>query len=223
MKNSNTTSAKILNFLILAAVILLAGILIGKGSDIGLFEKDVNFPTATVLDVPVPLQHFSLLDHNGEEFGRFSLVRKWTFIFFGYTNCPDICPTALIDMNGIYNNLVEKDKLGNTQFIFVSVDPARDTVEQMKEYVPFFNENFIGVTGDPEVIESISAPLGVAYTRMPGKNDDDYLVDHSASLLLIDPLGRLRAIFLPPHAPEAMAEDFIKIRKKYAEECCINP
>jgi protein SCO1/2 len=219
--STSYSSQKLIRFLPFAVVLLIAAILLGRGYKGGLWEG--GFPTATVLDVPVPLPYFSLSDHNGEEFGRFSLVRRWTFIFFGYTNCPDICPTALVDMNGIYNSLVEKDKLENTQFVFISVDPARDSVAQMEEYVPFFNDDFIGVTGDPEVIASISAPLGVAYTRMPGENDDDYLVDHSASLLLIDPLGRLRAIFLPPHAPEAMAEDFIRIRKKYAEECCINP
>jgi protein SCO1/2 len=212
---------RLFNFLALAVILLIAAVLLGRGFNTGLFKKETTFPSATVLDVPVPLPHFSLLDHNGEEFGRFSLVRKWTFTFFGYTHCPDICPTALVDMNAIYHSLVEKNKLGNTQFVFVSVDSDRDTVELMKEYVTFFNEDFIGVTGDPETVTSISVPLGVSYIRVPSESDDDYLVDHSASLLLIDPLGRMRAIFLPPHDPEAIADDFRGIRDKYAEECCI--
>lgn len=187
-----------------------------------------RFPSATVLEVPVPIYQISLTDHNGQNFKVQRLAGKWSFMFFGYTHCPDVCPTALIDLNAVYNRLLEQNALVDekynvgTQFIFVTVDPERDTVEKLKEYVPYFNENFIGLTADPDMIAKLAHPLGVAYMRNSGNDsNEDYLVDHTASFLLIDPIGRLRATFPPPHDHRQIAEDFRNIRNKYAEECCI--
>lgn len=222
-------TVNLLRFLLPGIMVLLLGLWIGRSFNHDVSDKEPDkYPSATVLAVPAPLPLFFLTDHNGEEFNQWSFVRKWTLMFFGYTHCPDVCPTALVDMNNIYHNLVENDDLSekeygiSTQFVFVSVDPERDTVEQMKDYVPFFNKDFIGVTGDAESIGKLARPLGVGYMRVPEKDDgDDYLVDHSASLLLIDPLGRLRAIFSPPHDPDQIVEDFRKIRTEFTAECCI--
>jgi protein SCO1/2 len=149
-------------------------------------------------------------------------------MFFGYTFCPDVCPIALVDLNNIHNNLVEKGDLiekrfgVNTQVVFVTVDPERDKANELKEYISFFNDDFIGVTGKPEEIDSLAHPMGIAYRRVPGKDPEgEYYIDHSASFLLIDPLGRLRASFPPPHDPNQVAEEFRRIRDKYTEECCI--
>ncbi len=210
---------------------MVLGIWLGRDFNNKSSPKRVDeFPSATVLQIPIPIFSFSLTDHNGLPFTPDNLSRKWTFMFFGYTHCPDICPMALVDLNNIYHNLVEKGDLilkkykVGTQFVFVTVDPERDTVEQLKEYIPYFNKNFIGLTGESDVIASLAHPLGVAYRRVPSKDsENDYLVDHTASFLLIDPLIRLRATFSPPHDPKQVAEDFRNIRKKYAEECCIFP
>ena len=221
-------SFNMLRHVILGIVLLLTGIWLGMDlvSDDKLEKRDV--PSATIYEIPVTLPKFILLDHNGKEFNQWSLSRKWTFMFFGYTFCPDVCPVALVDLDDIYQNLIEKGDLTekkfkiNTQFLFVTVDPERDTVEEMKEYVPHFNEAFVGVTGSKNEIDLLARPMGVAYRRVPGEDSEgDYLVDHSASFLLIDPLGRLRASFPPPHDPNQIAEDFRKIRRKYTEECCI--
>ncbi|RJR16307.1 MAG: SCO family protein [Nitrospiraceae bacterium] len=215
---------------VIAGIMLLAlGIWLGKSYKSPVVKKADEFPSATILEVPVPLLQFSLSDHNGNLFTPDNLMRKWTFIFFGYTHCPDVCPTALVDMNNIYHNLagtnelIEKTFGVGTQFLFITVDPERDTVSELKDYVPFFNEHFIGLTGEADMIDSIARPLGIAYRRVPGKYAaKDYLVDHSASILLIDPLGRMRAVFSPPHVPKMIAEDFRNIRGKYTEECCIS-
>jgi protein SCO1/2 len=231
MRNNSISSGPIQILLLVIAGILLLGIGIwfGKGHNTPPANRADEFPSATVLDVPVALLEFSLNDHRGNLFTPNNFAGKWTFMFFGYTHCPDVCPTALVDMNNIYHNLAEKGDLSEknfgigTQFVFISVDPERDTVKELKEYVPFFNERFIGITGNAEVIESIARPMGIAYRRVPGKNaDKDYLVDHSASILLIDPLGRMRAVFSPPHVPKTIAADFRNIREKYTEECCIS-
>ena len=221
-------SMRMLGFAALGTVLLLVGIWFGRGIENKPEIEEIDFPSATIHEIPVPLPRFYLVDHNGQQFDQWSLSRKWTFMFFGYTFCPDVCPIALVDLNDVYQKLVEEGEIiekkfnVNTQFVFVTVDPERDTVEEMKEYVYYFNKDFIGVTGKSEAIDSLAGPMGVAYRRVPGEDSEgDYLVDHSASFLLIDPLGRLRATFPPPHDPEQIAEDFLNIRSKYNEECCI--
>jgi len=217
---------KIFRLILIAIVLLIIGIWLGRDFTNRILPD--TFPSATVLDVPIPIFQISLTDHNGQNFKVGRLARKWSFMFFGYTHCPDVCPMALVDLNAVYHHLLEQKALVHkkynvdTQFIFVTVDPERDTVDQLKEYVPYFNKQFIGLTADPDMIAKLAHPLGVAYMRENGKDPvDDYLVSHSASFLLIDPLGRLRATFPPPHDPLQIAGDFQGIRDKYAEECCI--
>lgn len=221
---------KILRFAIVGILLLLLGIWFGREFNGAPKLKEKELPSARVLEVPVSLPPFSLTDHKGLPFTLDNLSRKWTFMFFGYTNCPDVCPVALVDLNDVYHNLVgkgdliEKEYQINTQVVFVTVDPQRDTVEQLKEYIPYFNKDFIGVTGKPEVIASLAHPMGVAYRRVTGSNkEDDYLIDHTASFMLVDPLGRLRAIFSPPHDPKQIADDFRNIRKEFTAECCMTP
>jgi protein SCO1/2 len=210
-------------FPVAALALLYAFFFIFRTDDGDLLKKDRRF---IVLDVPVPLPEFVLTDHNGNRFTPLNFRRKWTFIFFGYTNCPDVCPMALSDLDAVYRSLEERDALTDrkyrtaTQFVFVSVDPDRDPPSHLKEYVSFFNKNFIGVTGPLKVIDAIARPMGVSYRRIPGQDKGDYLIDHSASFLLIDALGRLRAIFQPPHEPEKIADAFITIRRFYGASCC---
>jgi len=214
--------------ILIGVVLLILAFWLGRALTyrITLNEAD-EFPGATVLKVPVPIFQISLTDHNGQNFRVRRLARKWTFMFFGYTHCPDVCPMALVDLNAVYHNLVEKGDLFfekyniDTQFIFVTVDPQRDTADELREYISYFNKDFIGLTAEPEMIEKMAQPLGVSYMRVPGKDSEgDYYIDHSASFLLIDPLGRLRAYFPPPHDPAQVADDFRGIRNKYTEECC---
>jgi protein SCO1/2 len=219
---------KILRFVFIGIVLLLLGFWFGKSlNTVSVLKEEDEFPGATVLEVPVPLPEFLLTDHTGQEFTAAGFSMKWTFIFFGYINCPDVCPTALVDLNDVYKALAEKDELiekkyrVGTQAVLVTVDPQRDSVKELKEYVSYFNDKFIGLTGKPEMIDLLARPMGVAYRRVFGKNSEDYLIDHSASFLLIDPLGRLRAIFSPPHNPRQIVEAFLKIRNKFTAECCI--
>ena len=220
---------KIFRLTVIGLFLLIFGVWLGSDlTDKFTSNEADKFPSATVLKVPVPIFQISLTDHNGQNFRVRGLAKKWTFMFFGYTHCPDVCPMALVDLNAVYHNLVEKGDLIfkkyniDTQFILVTVDPERDTVGELKEYIAHFNEKFIALTAEPEMIEKLAKPLGVAYMRAPGKDSDgDYYVDHTAAFLLIDPLGRLRATFPPPHDAEQIAEDFRRIRNKYTEECCI--
>lgn len=218
---------RIVRYILIGIVLLMLGIWFGIDFERGSDKSESDFQGSRIYDIPVPLPQFTLTDHNGKEFTQWSLARKWTFMFFGYTFCPDVCPIALVDLNDIHNNLVEKEDLiekrfgVNTQVVFVSVDPERDKIDELKEYISHFNEDFIGVTGKMEEIDSLARPMGIAYRRVPGRDSEgDYYIDHSASFLLIDPLGRLRASFPPPHDPNQVAEEFRRIRDKYTEECC---
>ena len=157
---------------------------------------------------------FSLIDHNNAVFDNSVLKDRWSFIFFGYTHCPDVCPTTLSVLNSVAQKLGDLDE--DIRFVFLSVDPERDTPEQLAQFVSYFNGDFIGVTGTPEGIEQITRQLGVLHIRaQPEEGASGYLVDHSASVFLFDPDGRYHAVFSPPLSADAIAGDFRKMLQAY--------
>jgi protein SCO1/2 len=160
------------------------------------------------------LPQFSLLDHEGQPFDRSRFEDRWSFLFFGYTYCPDVCPTTLATMSATLNAIEPGDRpVGG---VFVSVDPERDSVERMESYVTYFHKDMIGVTGDESEITNLTRPLGILAVKTTDPNDpDNYLVDHSASILLVDPQGRLTAVFGAPHDPTRIAQDFETLRNHY--------
>jgi protein SCO1/2 len=176
-------------------------------------SASVDAQRATVLSPPKPIAAFSLIDQTGRPFGSERLQGKWTFVFFGYTHCPDVCPTTLSALAGV-DKLLRADPGAHqdVQTVFVSVDPRRDTPEQLAKYVPFFNEDFIGVTGEQAQIDRLARDLGIVHLRTQEDAAGGYLIDHTASILLIDPKGRLRALFGVPHEPRIIAADFERIR-----------
>jgi protein SCO1/2 len=214
-------------FIALSVIILLVVLILYRKFIEAKRAVETEIPTTVILDVPSALPEFDLTAHNGHRFTKRNLLGKWTFMFFGYTHCHMVCPVALIDLNDIYRRLAEMGELIEKQFgvmtqmVFVSVDPERDTVEVLKEYVPHFNKDFIGLTGDPEVIDSLASSVAVRYYRVAiDDNGKDYRVNHTASFILIDPLGRKRAVFPQPHEPEHITKDFLDIRKRFTAESC---
>lgn len=172
--------------------------------------------STTQLVPPRELNAFELTDHHRTVFDLERLRGHWSFLFFGYTHCPDICPTTLSTLNAVAHNIAA---LPNTptapQFIFISIDPARDTPEQLAKFVPFFNPLFLGVTGTQAAIDALTKQLSVVYFKVEAERPDGYLMDHSAALLLIDPQGRLHALMSPPFDPASMARDFQKLTQYY--------
>lgn len=131
----------------------------------------------------------------GQVFTNQNLQGKWTLFFIGYTFCPDICPTTLADLDRVYPKL-NNDQSTTTQVVFISVDPNRDKAQQLADYVNYFNKNFIGVTGSHEQLWPLVSELGLIYSVVDeGERDDFYLVDHSASIVLINPKGQFHATF----------------------------
>ena len=172
---------------------------------------------------------FSLTDHHGESFNNASLKGHWSWMFFGYTSCPDVCPTTLQEMNFIYDDL--KAIANNSQVVLVSVDPNRDTQEKLAGYIAYFNAEFKAVRGDHCVLFPFARNLGLMYAITEPESADEnsrtgYLVDHSASLVLINPEGNIEAIFKPEQAlgqvpsieGEKLVSDFEKIVALYRDK-----
>jgi protein SCO1/2 len=170
--------------------------------------------STTRLPAPKVLQPFELVTHEGTPFTLDSLKDQWSFVFFGYTNCPDVCPTTLSVLNVVANKLGDNvDNLPNTRFYFVSVDPERDTPEKLQAFVPYFNEKFTGVTGSREQIDNLTKQLSILYVIGKPEATGGYLVDHTASILLLNPDGQFEAVFSPPLNPDNIATDFEKIAR----------
>jgi len=167
------------------------------------------------------LTEFKLTGAGNMTLGSSDLKGKWSFVFFGYTHCPDVCPTTLGVLGRAFKILEAESAIAaEIQGIFISVDPQRDTPELLKEYATYFNKKFIGVTGSAAELEAFSRQIGVLYTihaKESGKPDDAYLVSHNSTIFLLDPQGRLHGRFPPPQTPQEIAEVFMKIRAFYNE------
>ncbi|MBE9503142.1 MAG: SCO family protein [Proteobacteria bacterium] len=168
----------------------------------------------TFLEEPVASTAFSLKNHLNENFTQEKLRGKWSFLFFGYINCPDICPNTMAVLNKVFENLSKTNDLGNTAFIFSTVDPQRDTVKSMAEYVAYFNKDFIGLIGEKEEIDQITKAMNIAYILEESSNNE-YQVGHSTAILLIDPKGRQVARFSDHQNAEEISGDFRKIRQYF--------
>lgn len=158
-------------------------------------EQELMNNGAVEFSKPRIVEPFTLTDHTGEAFTLEDLQGKWTMVFFGFTSCPDICPTTLATLSKWYRTL-DGDIRDKTQVVMISVDPARDTQEQLQQYMAHFNDDFVGVTGELRDIRILADQLNVAFNRASA--DADYSVDHSGHLVLINPYGHYHGIFKPP-------------------------
>ncbi len=156
-----------------------------------------------------PLIPFKLTDENGNTLDKQALKGHWTFMFFGYTQCPDICPVTLQVMGETLRLLQPEVDAGEVEGLFVSVDPARDDPEKLKTYTEYFHPHIMGATGDDAMLRQLTQSLGIIYAKVENKEHPErYLVDHSAAILLINPRAELAAVLSPPHEAKIMAEDF---------------
>jgi protein SCO1/2 len=149
-----------------------------------------------LLDTPRELGDFALVTHRGEPFVPASLEGHWSLVFFGFTHCPDICPTTMAFLDRLAGEL-EGTEAADTAVFMVSVDPARDTPEQLASYVPYFNADFTGVTGEFLDLFNFATKLNSPFRKVPGQGED-YVVDHSANVVLINPRGDYHGFFKAP-------------------------
>ena len=164
------------------------------------------------------LHPFKLTDQNNAVFDEKRLLDKWSFIFFGYTSCPDVCPATLYVLSSIYGQLTDENGKApdDMQVVFISVDPARDTPEKLAEYVSYFNKNFIGATADKTEIDKLAKQFGAGYILEDKNAEGDYNVAHTSAIFLVDPYGRLVANFSQPHIAPTITSQYKKIRKYFS-------
>ncbi|MEO5362317.1 MAG: SCO family protein [Magnetococcus sp. DMHC-8] len=189
-----------------------------------------SFPvelSTIVLPSPRPLKPFSLVDQDGQPFTLDHLQGRWTFLFFGYTHCPDICPMAMGMLGDVFKRLQNgspQDMVG-TEGAFVTVDPARDTPAIVKQYATYFNPAFKGLTGTEGQIRTFTRQVGATYFMAsdfktadgkppaPPSDKEANLISHTSAFFLIDPLGRLVAVFPEYNNTDMILEEYGKIRK----------
>lgn len=167
---------------------------------------------------PRVIQPFKVRDQHNRPFGLENLSGKWSFLFFGYTHCPDICPVTMSMLNQVQDKLAARHKDQNVQMIFVSVDPERDTPEQLAAYVRYFDENFIGLTGTEAQIAGLAGQIGVVHIKNEETAPGEYLVDHSASVFLVSPAGQWLGIFSAPHMADDILNKFNAIRDFFVRQ-----
>lgn len=159
-------------------------------------DSQLQLNGAYVLPKPRVIKPFELVDHNGQAFGLEQLQGKWTMLFFGFTNCPDVCPATmslLRQLKILMGDVAEADDL---QIVMVSVDPARDTPLVLKPYVEYFDESFVGLTGKFLDLQAFAANLNAAFYKVPG-GGDNYQIDHTANVVLINPFGHYHGFYKP--------------------------
>ena len=183
------------------------------------FHKQSEFPLqhATYLhDQNVTIPTFNLTDHQGQTFTTESIRDKWTFWFFGFTHCPDICPITLGTLTAATSNLHAEHAIDDISIVFVSVDPERDQPDQLKTYVTAFGKSIIGVTSDQQNLQPFLKNMGVVAVKQKSvESQSDYLIDHSSAVFLIAPDTGISALFSSPHTAAGITKDFLAIKNKF--------
>lgn len=196
------------SLIVVAAIALALGLWAGSrwlaGSTTPDLKAAVMYPTG--LNIP----DFQLQRADGKSLTANDLRGQWTIAFFGFTHCPDVCPTTLASFKQVWARLAEQGKSDKVQFLFISVDPERDTPDQLARYVAFFNKDFVAATGTDEELTRLTRALGILYLRVPDQSGG-YSIDHSASAMIIDPQGRRAGMFRPPFAPDAVSADLLTL------------
>ena len=199
-------------------------------------EQAIEIPeteAAFILPEVVKIEDFNLTHPGLGKYGLDNIKGQWSLFFFGYARCPDICPTELFMMAEMMR------KIGNDpvvevqppQVVFVSVDPQQDTPELLQQYASFYHPSFIGITGEQSVVDRLSKTMGVYYERVyhlngkilnfdpeeavPEGLENSYLINHSASIFLVNPDGKLQAVFSAPHKPDVMIRDLAAIQRAW--------
>ncbi len=162
-----------------------------------LTEQEYKDLGAYFIEPPRQLSGFHLISHQNMNFAIDDFKGKWSILFFGFTFCPDICPLTMKQLSNVKEEL--KDKANRINFYLVSIDPDRDSPENLRTYLDNFDEEFIGLTGEIDKIYKFSTQVNAPFFPVVNSNEENYTVDHSGSLVLINPEGNYAGFFRAPH------------------------
>jgi len=196
------TRRTILLFASLGTAAVLVGVLLART----LGATSVPLETGTWLPLPRPLPQFHLKDLSGADFDLERLRGHPTLLFFGFTNCPDVCPTTLATLAQVQR----AQPLPGSQVLFISIDPERDSAASLQVYLGAFNNRFVGARGDAAALAPLLKNLGAIAVR-ENLPDGSYTMDHSATLYLLDTRGRLMAVFSPPFSAPKLSADLRRV------------
>ena len=163
-----------------------------------------------LIEPPRNLGSFNLMDSTGKEFLPQDFEGKWNMLFFGFTFCPDICPITMSMLSRIEKGLDNED-LDKIRIFLVTVDPDRDSPDQLKVYLENFSENFIGLTGGLDQIYNFATRVNAPFSPISNSKDPHYTVDHTGSIILINPEGNYAGFFRAPHNQDDIKKAILDI------------
>ncbi|MEM1437664.1 MAG: SCO family protein [Pseudomonadota bacterium] len=189
-----------------AAALAFAG---GIAAGFLLRPEPLSLTTGTLLEPPRAVAPFNLQGPGPDTLDAAAMTGQWSLVFFGFTRCPDLCPTTLQLLSDARER-VAANGVTPPRILLVTVDPEFDTLERMTNYVAYFGEGITGATGSPEAIAAVAGELGIVYRRVPMQGFG-YTMDHSGAVLLIGPDLSLRAVFSPPFDVPGLVQDLTHI------------
>lgn len=209
MMLNQATRIKITVTALLAIAGLFVGVFVGQHVRA---PKDMSQFHGTWLDNPRPISSFAFKGTDNKPFTNFELQGRWTMLFFGFTSCPSVCPTTMGELAKMYRDLEDMGVKSMPNVVLVSLDPARDNSEKLSQYVKAFNPNFMGASGDDEdSVKSIAKEMGIAYAKIDARDvqrPEDYTIEHTGTVMLVNPRGQLTAFFTSPLKAQFLAEDY---------------
>ena len=207
------TKRKLISYSV-AALLLISALAIGFGNSIKLSAKSDDIPDelrGLIKKQAIAVPTFELVDQHNKPFDVDRLKGAWTFMFFGYTHCPDVCPLTLTELDNAANQINDlQNAERKIQYVFISVDPNRDTPASLGNYVSYFGAKFIAATGSEKALKQLAGPLGIKFERGVG-TENEYLVNHSSTMLLINPQAQYYVRFRAPHYAEEIVDGFKKV------------
>ena len=199
--------------MVLFMLAVLAGFVNKMGHPRVITDSELRANGAIKLERPRILDDFELIADSGNRFHTTQLAGRWTLVFFGFTHCPDVCPTTLATLSRFYQTL-DEDTRKDTDVLLVSVDPQRDEPKKLHDYVRYFNPEFAAVTGEFLNLKRFANQLNVPFNKVP-LDDGSYTVDHGSQVVLINPRGHYHAFFKAPLDPAKMKLTYRSMRATF--------
>lgn len=197
--------------------ILIVALVLLAGATVWMSNIRLNLPEPTIateLPTSRALPAVAFIDQLGRDFAISDLKGQFSLMFFGFTNCPDICPLTMQTLANVEAELLAKN-IEQSQVILVSVDPARDTPERLRRYLANFSENFIGVTAPQHALQPLASTLGVTIEQHQHAGGDAYDVAHNSTIYVLGPDAEWIALFSAPHDAASIAADFVRLQQRY--------
>ena len=198
---------------LLIAIVLAAALALGVFVALRM-QTPAELHSEFVLPTPTPLPEFALVKQQGEDVTTETFEGRWSLVFFGFTHCPDICPTTLQILSAARKTLAENNQQPLPRIVLVSVDPERDTPELMAKYMAYFGDDNLGITGSLDELKKLTTGLGIFFAKQAG-DAENYAVDHSAAVLLVNPEAEFHALYSGTHQVETFVNDVPLIMDAY--------